>query len=156
MNNKPIRMIHMISIFFLSTLVCANREKNIDVEVHIPIIQKLSIVSQNNFPELTSGDLNTGYVIVEDCLELEIKSNTGWSLLVINGLNNIENKTKILLRSNNSKFEPISNIDLEIEKSSYPTSSTIINIDCKRLLGWQTTRPQRWDFSPNFKIMPVQ
>ena len=34
--------------------------KNISAQIHIPIIQSLSLINQNYFPEISSSDLDRG------------------------------------------------------------------------------------------------
>ena len=127
--------------------------KNISAQIHIPIIQSLSLINQNYFPEISSSDLDRGYIIIEDCVQLEIKSNTNWSLFLSTNEINENDKKKFYIRHDNSPFFPLDENNYELMTRMLPTSGKIINLDCKRIVDWHSTKVNGWQFSPTFKIV---
>ena len=149
MNNK---ILTTILILLASKVLYGESEKNVTAHINVPAIQIVSIMNQNNFAELTSLDLNKGYIILEDCIELEIKSNTVWSLYVKEDLNNIGNNLNIYIKDNYSDFVKITTSEVQIRANRPPTSGEIINFDCKRIVNWHTSNPSNWFFTPTFLI----
>ena len=154
MNENNFIFIPLTIFSVLLGSIYANSELRLNVEIHVPYLQELSILNQQYFNELTSQDLYDGHSILENCIELEIKSNVGWSVIVFDEI--INNNTEFLLSSNLSKFIKLSHSMTELENSIHPTSSTILSIDCKRIVNWENSHPKEWKVSPIFKLIPIE
>ena len=135
-------------------LVMSNTVQHIDAEIYIPPIQNISIINQKGFEDLKKSHLDNGYYILSDCVELEIKSNTDWSLIVID--EDAKNDDNFFLRVNELPFKPLSSQENILIPLKKPTSSTIISIDCKRVVSWGNTKQKPWNFSPIFKLVNLK
>lgn len=156
-----LNLIKTMNRFFLKNLfillsfsiIFADSNKNISAQIHIPIIQSLSLINQNNFLEVSSSDLDRGYSIIEDCVQLEIKSNTNWSLFLSANEINKNNKEKFYIKHDNSPFFPLDENSYQLMTKMLPTSGKIIDLDCKRIVDWHSTKVNGWQFLPTFKIV---
>ncbi|MBC8311186.1 MAG: hypothetical protein H8E72_02685 [Candidatus Marinimicrobia bacterium] len=150
-SNTPIHYIAPLIVLF--GLLISNSIQRIDADIHLSHVQHLSIINQKEFGNLKSVNLDKGYSLLENCVELEIKSNTNWSLIVFG--ENISNNN-FLLRTNASPFKPLSLNEIVLIENNHPTSSTIVSIDCKRIVGWDNTQPKQWNFSPIFELKSLE
>ena len=142
------------SLFFLLSLLMPNTTQHIDADIHIPHIQKISVINQKDFEDLKKIHLDKGYYILKDCVELEVKSNTNWSLVVFD--KNSKNDDNFLLRTNSLPFKPLTAEENILIALKNPTSSTIISIDCKRSVDWADIQRNSWNFSPIFKLIDLK
>ena len=152
MNNKLILTSLIVSILVFNAMY-ADTETRLDVEIHVPLLQNLVVLNQENFNELNRNNLDDGYITLENCIELEIKSNVGWSLFIFDEV--INNSTEFLLSSNSSKFVPLSHSKTKFASSIRPTSSTILSIDCRRIVNWENSSVREWNVSPIFELTPL-
>ena len=149
-----------IQISIFTPLICLlgllmpNTAQHIDAEIYIPPIQNISIINQKGFEDLKKSHLDNGYYILSDCVELEIKSNTDWSLIVFD--EDAKNDDNFFLRVNELPFKPLSSQENILIPLKKPTSSTIISIDCKRVVSWGNTKQKPWNFSPIFKLVNLK
>ena len=66
---------------------------------------------------------------------------------------NTENNYKVRILGN--PYVALTQSEVLLMKSNAPTNGEIINIDCKRLVNWDSTKPGSWEFSPLFKLLPL-
>ena len=150
-NNTPIYYLTPLIVLF--GLLISNSIQRIDADIHVPHVQQISIINQKEFEDLKSINLDNGYSLLENCVELEIKSNINWSLIVFD--ESISNNN-FLLRTNTSPFKPLSLNEIVLIENNQPTSSTIVSMDCKRIVGWDNTQPKQWNFSPIFELKSLE
>jgi len=148
MNKSGISKI--ISIILIFNYLFSDTNNQLEAEIHVPILQQLSIISQLQFDNLKSSHLDQGYDILKGCIELEVKSNTSWSLIVYN--EKPTNNNNFFVKTSSSTFIPITEQETQLLSNIQSTAGTLISIDCKRLVSWDSSRPQKWSFSPIFKL----
>jgi hypothetical protein len=153
-SNTQISIPTSFSLFFLLGLLIPNTTQHIHADIHIPHIQKISVINQKNFEDLKKIHLDNGYYILKDCVELEVKSNTNWSLVVFDESSN--SYDNFLLRTNSLPFRPLTSEENILIALKKPTSSTIISIDCKRSVDWGDIQRSSWNFSPIFKLINLK
>ena len=136
-------------------LAFGRNSKTINVNVSIKPTQKLTLLSSKQFSDLEPNHLDKGYNELESCIELEVKSNVPWVLLAYNDSFNERTKSNYNIRTTGNPYILLTQSEILLTKGNSPTSGDIINIDCKRLVSWDTTKPGHWEFSPLFKLLPL-
>ena len=138
----------ILLLFFLNT-------RTISINVSIEPTQRLTLLSSTEFPELAANHLDLGYNQLEGCVELEVKSNVPWVLIAYNDSFNEQTRNNYKIRASGNQYVTLTQSEVLLMKSNSPTNNEIINIDCKRLVNWDTTKPGSWEFSPLFKLLPL-
>ena len=136
-------------------LIFGRNSKTVNVNVSIEPTQKLTLLSSTQFSELKANHLDKGYNELENCVELEVKSNVPWVLLAYNDSFNEQTKNNYKIRTMENPYVALTQSEVLLFKANSPTNGEIINIDCKRLVSWDTTKPGHWEFSPLFKLLPL-
>ena len=138
----------------LFTLSLSNNSKHLHVEVDLNTVQHLSLMNKKKFPELNSTNYNDGYIELEECIELEIKSNVPW-MLIAKDESKLTTDHNFQIRVPGGTYKPINLAYIELISSTYQTSRETIKIDCKRLIGWDATKPGKWNYSPAFELIAL-
>jgi len=146
----------LTGILLSCTLLLFGRNtRTISVNVSIEPTQRLTLLSSTEFPELAANHLDLGYNQLESCVELEIKSNVPWVLIAYNDSFSEQTENNYKVRISGNPYVALTQSEVLLMKSNAPTNSEIINIDCKRLVNWDSTKPGSWEFSPLFKLLPL-
>ena len=146
----------LISILLSCPFLAFGRNsKIINVNVSIKPTQKLTLLSSTQFSDLEANHLDKGYNELENCVELEVKSNVPWVILAYNNAFNERTKSNYKIRTTGNPYITLTQSEILLITGNSPTDSEIINIDCKRLVSWDTTKPGHWEFSPLFKLLPL-
>ena len=146
----------LTGILLSCTLLLFGRNtRTISVNVTIEPTQRLTLLSSTEFSELAANHLDLGYNQLESCVELEIKSNVPWVLIAYNDSFSEQTENNYKVRISGNPYVALTQSEVLLMKSNAPTNSEIINIDCKRLVNWDSTKPGSWEFSPLFKLLPL-
>lgn len=146
----------LTGILLSCTLLLFGRNtRTISVNVSIEPTQRLTLLSSTEFPELAANHLDLGYNQLESCVELEIKSNVPWVLIAYNDSFSEQTENNYKVRILGNPYVALTQSEVLLMKSNAPTNGEIINIDCKRLVNWDSTKPGSWEFSPLFKLLPL-
>lgn len=146
----------LTGILLSCTLLLFGRTtRKISVNVSIEPTQRLTLLSSTQFSELAANHLDNGYNQLESCVKLEVKSNVPWVLIAYNDSFNEQTKNNYKVKASGNPYVALTQSEVLLMKSNSPTNGEIINIDCKRLVSWDTTKPGHWEFSPLFKLLPL-
>ena len=151
---SEIKIPKIISFILLCSYLFPYTDNQLESEIHIPMLQQLSMISQLQFDDLKSSHLDQGYNLLEECIKLEIKSNTSWLLVVYNETPIDHNK--FFLKTHSSTFMPLTEQKTQLISSNQPTASTLISIDCRRTVNWNNSQPKEWSFSPIFQLAELE
>lgn len=144
-----------ISLLFPILIFGRNSSRAINIDVSIKPIQKLILLNSQQFLNLDVNHLDKGYNELEDCVELEVKSNVPWALVAYDDSYIKQTNNTYKIRIDNNPYMSLTHSEILLTQGNSPTPSEIINIDCKRLVSWNTTKPGQWEFTPLFKLIPL-
>jgi hypothetical protein len=139
--------------FLLGSLLFAHNEQGVQIEAVVPPLQVLELSQSKNFDNLQATHLNDGYFVVEDCVSLEVKSNIPWVVSVY--FDSQPQNNDFQLKTEQQPFFSPSTTPRVLFQSEQPTSSELLTLDCKRIVGWQKNNSREWNYSPIFRIDPL-
>ena len=147
------KILALASILF--NFILSNSNKQLQVEVKLESVQSLTLISKKNFPDLNAYNYNDGFVEIEGCIELEVKSNVPW-ILVAKDATKFDTNQNFQIRALGGMYKPVNLNQIELVSSSHQTSSQVIKIDCKRVVNWNKTKPGKWNYSPQFELISLE
>lgn len=152
----------LLGIIFLSIdYPRAQSRESFTIEVSVPPIQKISVQKVKSFPSINGSDFDRGYVEDREAVTLLISSNVPWRV--------VANVPKANLYVNSGEFKSVDSMQWRIRSNAFRSFSVgpivvaegdggvkghNIVIDYRLKLGWDDTRPGRWEFEPEYRIEP--
>tara|TARA_A100001011_G_scaffold355992_1_gene399681 strand:- start:3486 stop:3962 length:477 start_codon:yes stop_codon:yes gene_type:complete len=146
------KILVLTSILF--NFILSNSSKQLQVEVMLGSVQSLSLINKKKFPDLSATNYNDGFIELQGCIELEVKSNIPW-MLIAKDATKFESNQSFQIKTSGGVYKPVNLNQIELVSSSYQTSSEIIRIDCKRMVDWNKTKPGKWNYSPEFELISL-
>ena len=137
-------------------LIFGRNSKTINLDLSINPIQKLSLLNSKEFNNIEVEHLKNGYIELENCVELKVKSNVPWVLIAYDDSFQESAQNNYKIRISGNPYISLTHNEKKIFQGNSVTSGEIIYIDCKRLVNWNTTKPGPWEFSPLFKLLPLR
>ena len=137
-------------------LIFGRNSKTINLDLSIKPTQKLSLLNSKELNNLDVEHLKNGYIELENCIELEVKSNIPWVLIAYDDSFQEGSQNNFKIRVSSNPYVFLTHDEILFFQGNSVTSGEIINIDCKRLVNWDTTKPGQWEFSPLFKLLPLR
>ena len=161
-NRGIVFFIVVFCLFILNqSFLLANEREVVTFENTVPVLQKLTFENRKSFPEISAEDFHKGYVELKDAVTLSVSSNIPWKVVVFTNQINLyktrgefKSVENFQWRVNSNKFQSISRDEKVIKEGEGGIRDHKIKIDYRMKVGWKDTPPGKWEFKPEFRILP--
>ena len=130
------------------------------ISIEVPVLQQLTIIETKNLPDITSSDMEKGYIEIPEAVRLEISSNTDWQLSIRAARENLyvthdfKPVSDLKWRTRDRGFQPLSMHQEKILSGQAGTRHMLITLDFRLDLNWKNTPPGDIEYAHEFILEP--